>query len=99
MTKAGQHTRKTPSQRRTTTPAPVTPDVPLSPQWAFIVQFRAVPGGPAYAAGRVEHLVSGRTSHFQSLAELTTYLTAELRATAGVAKQSLRLDMTAVRTS
>jgi hypothetical protein len=78
---------KTPSQTRTTIPAPVTIDVPLSPQWAFIVQFRAVPGGPTYAAGRVEHLVSGRTSHFQSLKELTAYLTAELRAAEPVAKQ------------
>jgi hypothetical protein len=51
------------------------------------VQFRAIPGGPAYAAGRVEHLVSGRTSHFQSLEELTVYLTAALRAAEHVVKQ------------
>jgi len=70
---------KTLSQKRTTT-SPVTIDVPLSPQWAFLVQFRAGPGGPAYTAGRVEHLVSGRTSHFQSLEELTTYLDRELHA-------------------
>ena len=68
-------------------PASVTLDVPLSPHWAFVVQFRAVPAGPAYAAGRVEHLVSGRTSHFQSLDELTAYLTAELRAPKHGAKQ------------
>ena len=78
---------KTPNQKRTATLAPVTIDVPLSPHWAFVVQFRAVPGGPAYAAGRVEHLVSGRTSHFQSLEELSTYLTEELRAAENVAKQ------------
>jgi hypothetical protein len=71
---------KTPRQTRTTTPAPMTIDVPLSPQWAFVVQFRAVPGGSVYAAGRVEHLVSGRTSHFQSLEELSGYLNSELRA-------------------
>ena len=58
-------------------------NVPLSPQWAFVVQFRAVPGGPAYAAGRVEHLVSGRTAHFQSLRELTTYIERELQASKG----------------
>ncbi len=87
MTKVRKHTSKTPSQKRTTTPGPITLDVPLSPQWAFVVQFRAVPGGPAYAAGRVEHLVSGRTSHFQSLKELTAYLTAELRTAEHVAKQ------------
>jgi hypothetical protein len=71
---------KTPSQKRTTTTSPATIDTPLSPQWAFLVQFRAVPGGPAYAAGRIEHLVSGRTVHFQSLKELTTYLDRELHA-------------------
>ena len=54
-------------------------DAPLSPQWAFVVQFRAVPGGPVYAAGRVEHLVSGRTAHFQSLQKLTMYIERELR--------------------
>ena len=77
---------KTPSLKRTTTQEPVTIDAPLSPHWAFVVQFRAVPGGPAYAAGRVEHLVSGRTRHFQSLEELTVYLTAELRAAEHAAK-------------
>ena len=78
---------KTTSQKRTATQAPVIIDAPLSPHWAFVVQFRAVPGGPAYAAGRVEHLVSGRTSHFQSLEELTTYLRTELRTAESVAKQ------------
>ena len=71
---------KTPGQKCSETLAPVAIDAPLSPHWAFVVQFRAVPGGPAYAAGRVEHLVSGRTSHFQSLKELSEYLTAELSA-------------------
>jgi len=78
---------KTPGQKCPAAPAPVAIDVPLSPHWAFVVQFRAVPGGPAYAAGRVEHLVSGRTSHFQSLEELTGYLTAALRAAEHVVKQ------------
>ena len=73
---------KTSSQKRITTTSPVIiDDVPLSPQWAFLVQFRVVPGGPAYAAGRVEHLVSGRTSHFRSLEELSAYLKRELQAT------------------
>lgn len=69
---------KTTNQKRMTAHVPVTVDVPLSPHWAFLVQFRAVPGGPARAAGRVEHLVSGRTRHFRSLKELSAYLTAEL---------------------
>ena len=72
---------KTPSQKRTPPLSSGTIDVPLSPQWAFLVQFRAVPGGLAYAAGRIEHLVSGRTAHFQSLKELTTYLDRELHTT------------------
>jgi hypothetical protein len=74
---------KTASQKRQTTTSPslVPVDAPLSPQWAFVIQFRAVPGGPAYAAGRIEHLVSGRTGHFQSLEELVSYLTEELRST------------------
>ena len=80
MTKARKHPIKTPRQKRTTTLASVMIDTPLSPHWAFVVQFRAVPGGPAYTAGRVEHLVSGRTSHFQSLEELTAYLDRELHA-------------------
>lgn len=58
----------------------ITPtDAPLSPQWAFVVQFCAHPGeGPVSSAGRIEHLVSGRTAHFQSLEELSAYLSQEL---------------------
>jgi hypothetical protein len=78
---------KMPSQQHTSPSSSVTIDAPLSPQGAFVVQFRAVPGGPAYVAGRVEHLVSGRTSHFQSLEELTVSFTAELRAAKHVATQ------------
>jgi hypothetical protein len=72
---------KTPSRKRTPPLSSGIIDVPLSPQWGFVVQFRAVPGGAAYAAGRIEHLVSGRTAHFQSLKELTTYIERELHAT------------------
>jgi hypothetical protein len=87
MAKVRKRPIKTPRQKRTTTLSSVMIDTPLSPHWAFVVQFRAVPGGPAYTAGRVEHLVSGRTCHFQSLEELTSYLTAELRVAESVAKQ------------
>jgi len=62
-------------------------DIPLSPHWAFVVQFRAIPGKSVFEAGRVEHLVSGRASHFQSLEELSAYLTAELCAAENVAEQ------------
>jgi hypothetical protein len=87
MTKVRKTTMKTTSQKRTTTQTPVTIDAPLSPHWAFVVQFRAVPGGPTYAAGRVEHLVSGCTSHFQSLEELSAYLSTELHLAENVAKR------------
>jgi hypothetical protein len=62
-------------------------DVPLSPHWAFVVQFRAIQGGTVYEAGRVEHLVSGRTSYFQSLEELQACLSRELHASENVGKQ------------
>jgi hypothetical protein len=81
MTKAKKNTVKTSRQKRPIPPSSDILDAPLSPQWAFLVQFRAVPGGPTYDAGRIEHLVSGRTSHFQSLKELSTYLVQELCAT------------------
>lgn len=63
-------------------PSPVTApvDAPLSPQWAFVVQFRApAVGASAYGAGRVEHLVSGRTVHFQSLEELAAFFARALK--------------------
>lgn len=84
---ARKHPLKTLRQKRSTSLTSVTIDTPLSPQWAFVVQFRALPGGPAHPAGRVEHLTSGRTSHFQSMEELVAYLTAELHATENTAKQ------------
>jgi hypothetical protein len=81
MPKAKKDTLKKSSQKRLILPSSGASDVPLSPQWAFLIQFRAVPGGPAYVAGRVEHLKSGRTSYFQSLKELTRYFDKELHAT------------------
>jgi hypothetical protein len=52
---------------------------PLSPQLGFVVQFRIRAGQPStYFAGRVEHLVSGRSAHFHSPEELTTFLAREL---------------------
>ena len=49
--------------------------LPLLPQWAFVVQFRA---GTAVEQGqyegRVEHVVSGQAAHFQSLEELLTFI-------------------------
>jgi hypothetical protein len=74
---------KVPKQKHPKTPPSVPLDALLSPQWAFVVQFRAVPGGAAHPAGRVEHLVSGRMMRFQSLSELAAYLEEELRSSRG----------------
>lgn len=73
---------KTTDQQHMISVALASTDAPLSPQWAFVVQFRAAPGKPACAAGRVEHFVSGRTNHFQSLEELARSLAGELRSAA-----------------
>lgn len=45
---------------------------PLSPQRAFVVQFRT---GLVPWAGRVEHVVSGRATRFQSAEELWVFMT------------------------
>jgi hypothetical protein len=42
---------------------------------AFVVQFRARPiGAPAGWEGRVEHVVSGQATHFDSLEELLAFM-------------------------
>lgn len=64
---------------------PVASEAPLSPHWAFVVQFRAS-ADTVCEAGRIEHLVSGHTCHFQSLEELRAYLSAALRGATSVAK-------------
>jgi len=48
---------------------------PLLPQWAFVVQFRAETEVERRAwSGRVEHVVSGQATHFQSLEELLAFI-------------------------
>jgi hypothetical protein len=48
---------------------------PLSPQRAFVVQFRAETDvARGRYAGRVEHVVSGQATHFQSLGELLAFI-------------------------
>jgi hypothetical protein len=48
---------------------------PLSPQWAFVVQLRE---GTSLAAdrmqGRVEHIMSGQASVFNSLEEVRAFM-------------------------
>jgi hypothetical protein len=42
---------------------------------AFVVQFRAQPrGAPLGWEGRVEHVVSGQVTHFDSLEELLAFM-------------------------
>ena len=49
----------------------------LSPQRAFVVQFRSG-SGPARFAGRVEHMPSARATHFGSVEELLAFITRNL---------------------
>lgn len=48
---------------------------PLLPQRAFVVHFRAATNIEAgMVTGRVEHVLSGRTAHFESLAHLLAFV-------------------------
>ena len=54
---------------------------PLSPHWAFVVQFRAETElERGRWAGRVEHVVSGQATHFASLEELVAFMARVLTA-------------------
>ena len=51
------------------------PPLPLPTNRAFVVQVRAQPPGAPFAwDGRVEHVVSGQVTHFQSLEELEAFI-------------------------
>ena len=56
--------------------SPVTHLSPTLPtNRAFVVQFRAEPSATSRGwEGRVEHIVSGQTSHFDSLEELVVFI-------------------------
>lgn len=51
------------------------PPAPLAPEWAFVVQLRQ---GTSFAAGalsgRIEHVVSGKASLFESLEEARVFM-------------------------
>ena len=56
-------------------PPPHTGKAPLSVHWAFVVHFRLstnIAQGPI--EGRVEHVVSGQSTHFDSLEELLAFV-------------------------
>ena len=52
-----------------------TPEAPLSPYWAFVVQLREGTAlTPEGLYGRLEHVVSGRATLFTSLEELRAFM-------------------------
>jgi hypothetical protein len=54
---------------------PFPNESPLSPQRAFVVQFRAEAAVEQWHfVGRVEHVVSGQATHFHSLEELLAFM-------------------------
>jgi hypothetical protein len=55
-------------------PQPAENAAPLSVHRAFVVHFRAATAvAQGQVAGRVEHVVSGQVTHFQSLQELLAF--------------------------
>jgi len=52
-----------------------TPEAPLSPRWAFVVQLREGTAlTPEGLHGRLEHVVSGRATFFTGLEELLAFM-------------------------
>jgi hypothetical protein len=52
-----------------------TEKTPLSVHWAFVVHFRLSTNiDQGQIAGRVEHVVSGQSMHFDSLKELLAFI-------------------------
>jgi hypothetical protein len=47
---------------------------PLRPDGAFVVQLRTDADGRERLSGRVEHVTSGRSEQFESLAELLRFI-------------------------
>src|SRR6185369_13846416 len=61
---------------RTNPAAPVAQtESPFSPYRAFVVQYRAETSvAQGHIAGRIEHIVSGQATHFDSLQELLAFV-------------------------
>ena len=56
-------------------PQPQTGKAPLSVRWAFVVHFRLSTNiAQGRIEGRVEHVVSGQSTHFDSLEELLAFV-------------------------
>ena len=68
---------KTSETRTQNTPGaqPQAATAPLSVQWAFVVHFRTNTDlQQGRIVGRVEHVVSGQSTHFESLEELLAFI-------------------------
>lgn len=75
-------------------PQPAENTAPLSVHGAFVVHFRtATAVAQGQVAGRVEHVVSGQATHFQSLQELLAFIAQVL------AQELDRLDTEGTRDS
>ena len=56
-------------------PRTTSTDLPLLPEWAFVVQFRVgTDMEHGQLDGRVEHVVSGQATRFQSPEELLAFM-------------------------
>ena len=60
--------------------SPADQPASLSVHWAFVVQFQAdTTVEQGHLAGRVEHIVSGHATYFQSLETLLAFIAQMLR--------------------
>ena len=56
-------------------PQPPAEKAPLSVHWVFVVHFRVSSDvARGQIAGRVEHVVSGQSTHFDSVEELLAFI-------------------------
>lgn len=57
----------------------------LPPDWAFVVQLhRGTPFDAALLRGRIEHVASGRASHFGSLEAMRVFMEQVMSSPAGL---------------
>ncbi len=62
---------------------------PYAPAQAFVVQFgRETAVDTGHLVGRVEHVVSGKVTRFQSLDELVAFMTEVLRTVAETTRRT-----------
>jgi len=72
-------------------PHDIEEQAPLSVHWAFVVHFRTSTDiARGLTSGRVEHVVSGQTTHFASLEELLAFIARVLETVPGPPQQGPR---------